>query len=272
MRYGIPYQASKNFVAKRIVDTLPPGECLVDLFAGGCAVTHAALLSGKWKRIIANDISEAPKIFKAAIDGEFSGYATVPDRYQFFAERDSDPVLALLYSFGNDSRSYLWGKSLEPVKVEASRMLSAPSMYERRMHYKKFLKELANYLQREGLERLERLQGLERLEGLQGLEGLERLQVCQMDYKELSIPSGAVVYADPPYRGTCQDCNVAKNSFDYAEFEDWLNEVPFAVYVSELTAPKGCVEIASWERASRLKAGGSNGKVTERLFLKEAKK
>jgi len=46
MRYGLPYKGSKNGIAKKIVDALPAGEVFVDLFAGGCAVTHAAMLSG----------------------------------------------------------------------------------------------------------------------------------------------------------------------------------------------------------------------------------
>ena len=54
MRYGVPYQGSKNKIAGWVIDNLPEDEILVDLFAGGCAVTHAALLSGKWNRIVAN--------------------------------------------------------------------------------------------------------------------------------------------------------------------------------------------------------------------------
>lgn len=55
-RYGLPYKGSKNSIAKWIVDNLPPTETFVDLFCGGCAVTHAALLSGKYKKFIINDI------------------------------------------------------------------------------------------------------------------------------------------------------------------------------------------------------------------------
>ena len=47
MRYGVPYQGSKNKICKWVIDNLPSGKVFVDLFAGGCAVTHAAMLSGK---------------------------------------------------------------------------------------------------------------------------------------------------------------------------------------------------------------------------------
>lgn len=80
-RYGIPYKGSKNSIARKIVSFLPSADVLIDICAGGCAITHAALeicegLAPKWERIIANDICEMPlKLFKGAIYGE---YADVP--------------------------------------------------------------------------------------------------------------------------------------------------------------------------------------------------
>lgn len=47
MRYGLPYKGSKNAIAEWITDVLPEGECLVDLFCGGGAVTHCAMLRDK---------------------------------------------------------------------------------------------------------------------------------------------------------------------------------------------------------------------------------
>ena len=43
MRYGIPYQGSKNSIAREIVRFLPAAGTLIDICAGGCAITHAAL-------------------------------------------------------------------------------------------------------------------------------------------------------------------------------------------------------------------------------------
>ena len=48
-KYGVPYKGSKSKLAEWIVDILPPENTLVDLFAGGCAVTHAAIVSDKWE-------------------------------------------------------------------------------------------------------------------------------------------------------------------------------------------------------------------------------
>ena len=46
--FGAPYMGSKNRMAKDIIELLPSGRRFVDLFAGGCAMTHAAILSGKY--------------------------------------------------------------------------------------------------------------------------------------------------------------------------------------------------------------------------------
>lgn len=70
--YGVPYMGSKNAIAETIVNALPPADTLVDLFAGGCAITHCAILSGKYKQVIANDIAPfGPRLFKDAVDGKF---------------------------------------------------------------------------------------------------------------------------------------------------------------------------------------------------------
>ena len=271
MRYGLPYSASKNTIAEWVIFNLPRGNRFVDLFAGGCAVTHCAMLSGKYKYFLANDIGEAPRIFKMAINGEFENYATIPTREEFDAEKENDYILALMNSFGNTKKGYLWNKKVESVKVEASRMLSAPSQYERRIHYKKFIKELDQYIKSgetlngiDRLESLERLQGLERLERLQGLE---RLEISNKDYRTVPLFADDVIYADPPYKNTSSACNEG-DKFDYEQFEEWLNKVEIPVYVSEYTCPKGCVELNFTERAGTMKSGADK-RTEEKLFVQE---
>lgn len=107
MKYGLPYMGSKSKIAEWVVKHLPASDMLIDLFAGGCAVTHAAMLSGKWNRFLANDILGTPQIFLDAINGEYAGFDHVPDRAQFHEEKDTDPAIAILYSFGNGRCTYL---------------------------------------------------------------------------------------------------------------------------------------------------------------------
>ena len=116
MRYGVPYQGSKNKIAGWVIDNLPEDEILVDLFAGGCAVTHAALLSGKWDRIVANDIGDAPELFCDAIDGKYADEKRWISREDFQNLKNTDPYVSLCWSFGNNRSNYLYGKEIEPWK------------------------------------------------------------------------------------------------------------------------------------------------------------
>ena len=265
--YGVPYKGSKSKIAKWIVDLLPPSHTLVDLFAGGCAVTHCAMLSGKWERFVVNDLTDAPTMFIDAIKGEYDDYCTIPDRDQFNHEKATAYALSVLNSCSNNGRNYLWSKKLEPVKVHASRMLAMPSMHERRMEYKKFIHALSDYI-REG-DAVRKLtgsaDGKDKAHGLQSLQSLQSLERLQMDYREVQIERGATVYADPPYRGTIPG---AYAEFDYREFDEWLASVDFPVYVSEYTCPDGCVEIARREK-NQTSAATVTKKVQERVFVQE---
>lgn len=116
MRYGVPYQGSKNKIAGWVIDNLPEDEILIDLFAGGCAVTHAAMLSGKWDRIVANDIGDAPELFVDAIDGKYADEKRWISREDFQDLKDTDPYVALCWSFGNNRTGYLYAQEIEPWK------------------------------------------------------------------------------------------------------------------------------------------------------------
>ena len=116
MRFGVPYQGSKNQIAKWVIDNLPEDEILVDLFAGGCAVTHAAMLSGKWNKVIANDIGDAPELFRDAIDGKYADEKRWISREDFQNLKDTDPYVSLCWSFGNNRSGYLYAQEVEPWK------------------------------------------------------------------------------------------------------------------------------------------------------------
>lgn len=278
-RYGTPYQGSKSRIAPWVVGHLPAAPVLVDLFAGGCAVTHAAMESGRWGKVIANDLGEGPDVFRRAVEGEFAHDTAVWTREEFLLHRDDDFAHALVHSFGNNARDYLWSPEMEAVKVPACRMLLADTWQERYRLYHRFMDALAVYVAAHGAvpgqgNRCKcELQGLQRLQRLQGLQGLQRLQglleVSRLDYREVAIPEGAAVYADPPYRGTDQRGYSQAGRFSHDEFEGWLGSVPFMVVVSEYTAPRGCVEVAARERQCSMAASGVSQKTTERLFVQE---
>jgi site-specific DNA-adenine methylase len=130
MNYGLPYKGSKNRIAKKILEVLPPAPVLYDVFAGGCAITHAALLSGKYSRVVANDInSMIPHAFETAITGGFSNEDRWISREDFQRLYKTDPYVAICFSFGNDLRWYCYARELEP--------------YKRALHYAIFWKDTA---------------------------------------------------------------------------------------------------------------------------------
>ena len=56
MTYGMPYTGSKNGIAETLISLLPPGKRFVDLFGGGGAMTHCAVLSGKYESVLYNEV------------------------------------------------------------------------------------------------------------------------------------------------------------------------------------------------------------------------
>ena len=117
MNYGLPYQGSKNRIAKRLVDALPSAPVLYDVFCGGCAVTHAAMLSGKYQHFVVNDRRGwLPAAFQKAIHGGYAHEDRWISREDFERLKDTDAYAAMCFSFGNDCRSYMYARGLEPYK------------------------------------------------------------------------------------------------------------------------------------------------------------
>lgn len=108
MTYGVPYMGSKNACAKQIAEILPQRRNFYDLFAGGCAVTHAAILSNKFRNFICNDLQGAGvQLFCDAIAGKYHDNKEWISREDFSKRKDTDPLVALCWSFGNNMRTYL---------------------------------------------------------------------------------------------------------------------------------------------------------------------
>lgn len=130
MNYGLPYKGSKNRIAKKILDVLPAAPVLYDVFCGGCAITHAAMLSGKYSRVVANDINGMiPHAFETAITGGFRNEDRWISRDDFQRLYKTDPYVAICFSFGNNLREYCYARELEP--------------YKRALHYAIFWKDIA---------------------------------------------------------------------------------------------------------------------------------
>ena len=379
-RLGVPYQGSKNKIAKQIVSFLPPASVFVDAFCGGCAITHGAILSRKFGRIVCNDIDDtAQTLFKNAINGVYHDETRWVSREDFKRLKDSDPYVSFCWSFGNERRSYLYAKELEPWKkaLHYARVFkdcsllremgiegdgSRNDVLRHKDEYKAkyiqwWLKQqqysiddleelkrrcqnqisvleedlrqyLLNGLQSSGMTQAEvqrrlgpqmsvryfgksqwkfpkmeyydqmrafmpafdkdyndvvglhalwqSLQSLESLESHQSLESLQRLERLQrlqsvtftsMSYDQLEIPDGAVVYCDPPYKGT--DCRGYVRGFNHSKFYDWIEETAkrCLVFISEYDMPRDRFECVLEIKKQNLFRSTANKQGVERLFI-----
>lgn len=136
MNYGICYQGSKNKLAERIIEVLPRAEHFYDLFAGGCAISHCALLSGKWKHIHISDINDSVILFRDALEGNLPDGSEWISREEFYLRKDTDPYIRLVWSFASNQRDYIYSREIEPYKKAVHEMIYAPTPNERRLKFK----------------------------------------------------------------------------------------------------------------------------------------
>lgn len=91
--------------------------------------------------------------------------------------------------------------------------------------------------------------------------------VCS-SYSDLSIPDGALVYCDPPYKNTTHYGGTPK--FDHDLFWEWAAQLSSRtnLFVSEAEAPEEWEDIFSVSLPNRMRHQKSSGTArTERLFV-----
>ena len=239
MNFGMPYQGSKNKLAKDIIEQMPPAEHFYDLFGGGGAITHCAVLSGKYKYVHYNEINPlVVKGFEMAINGEFNNENRWISREEFYQLKDTDPYVAICFSFGNNLVDYLYGKDVEPIK--------------KALHY-------ARVLNNQSLLDIE-LQRVESYERLKRLQSLESLNYC-----DVHIEPNSVIYCDIPYKNTKKYCH---NEFDYDKFYEWCKGKK-NLFVSEYSMPPEFIEVWSKKHKSFMSATKPVDSVEKLFTLKE---
>ena len=273
MNLGLPYKGSKNTIAVDLVKCMPRGKKLLDACCGGGAVLMAAAMSGRWEKVVGNDLNpatiallDAVLIHKGQIEYEHPPVCTRDDFANSLQRIENgdfsiqDCVNKYCASFGNDGKTYLYGKQIEEYKLAAEQMLTADTLDQRRKFYRKF-HALINTDDSEDKERLQSLERLQRLQSLERLERLERLDIFDIDYKEFDV-----VYFDIPYKGT----NKYDFEFHYDRFYDLFKslktDLKINAFLSEYDAPFTCV--AEFEKTQLMAASVGATKKTskERLF------
>ena len=273
MNLGLPYKGSKNTIAEDIVNRIPRGEKILDACCGGGAFLMAAAMSLRWDKVVGNDLNpatiallDAVLIHKGQIEYEHPPVCTRDDFANSLQRIENgdftiqDCVNKYCASFGNDGKTYLYGKQIEEYKLAAEQMLTADTLDQRRKFYRKF-HALINTDDSEDKERLQKLESMQRLQSLERLERLERLDIFDIDYKEFDV-----VYFDIPYNGT----NKYDFEFDYEKFYDLFKslktDLKINAFLSEYDAPFTCV--AEFEKTQLMAASVGATKKTskERLF------
>lgn len=273
---------SKNLIAERLVSQFPRAEYFVDLFAGGCAMTHAAFLSGKFNKFICNDLDfRGVELFKQAVSGKFKNENRWISRDDFYKLKDSDLYVRFCWSFGNNQKDYLYSKQKERQKralhyailfddwVEFYELF--PDIYDevaKEILFVKDVKKRYSIIRRcFASQKMQSLQSLQRLQSLQSLERLQRLQsieTSKLDYRQVAIPYDSVVYADPTYKGK-KSYSV---KFDSDLFFDWCRNQNFPIYISEYDAPKDFKAVFEINKTNCLCAT-KNFTNKEKIFLHE---
>lgn len=139
-RYGINYTGSKSKIAERIVEVLPRAKHLYDVFCGGGAITHCALLSGKWEVVHFSDITNSVELLRDCLEGNIPDGSEWISREDFFARKEREPYVRLLWSFGGNGVNYLYSKEIEPYKKAVHEMIFAETPNERRLKFREVCK------------------------------------------------------------------------------------------------------------------------------------
>ena len=132
MKYGITYQGSKNAIAEKIIEFLPSGRRFVDLFGGGAAISHCAVLSGKWQKVLYNEYNPLlVDLIKRAINGDFKNEKRWISREDFFRLKEKEGYIKYCWSFSCAGNCYLYSKEVEPWKkaLHYARVLGDTSLF-----------------------------------------------------------------------------------------------------------------------------------------------
>ena len=270
--YGVPYQGSENAIAEKIVSILPAAENFYDLFAGGCAITHRAIIDGRWNNYIVNDIDSVPNLFFDAVNGKYENEKRWISRDDFNSLKGKDLYVSICWSFGNNRKNYLYSNEVEPWKkaLHYARVLgdnsilrdfgiksdgSTKDIKKHHDEYKdKYIKwyianvQDNNFCGEKIKTDLSRLQHLERLKN---------------SYEEVEIKPNSVIYCDIPYENTkgysCGD-------FDFKKFYDWASNQKELVFISSYNiADERFEEAEAWSKM--IQFSQTNTKGCEKLYV-----
>ena len=283
MNYGLPYMGSKNKIAERVLSYLPKAENLYDLFCGGCAITHCAMVHNKYKNYIINDIKGImPQLFVDCLNGKYNDEKRWISRDEFFKLKDTDGYVHTCFSFGNKGQTYLYGEDKENIKkamhyalcfddfsllnefgIDACEILNIKDIRKKYLVLKKIMNKNIGRCDCEHIERLQRLKNIKRFD-LQNIEAKGNFINYNKSYDEIEIKPNSVIYCDIPYKNTG---TYNEDAFDYDKFYDWALKQTQPIFISEYDMPNDFVCIAERNKLSSMAPTSNSTKSVERIFV-----
>ena len=307
MNYGLPYMGSKSKIVKHIVPLFPSADNFVDLFAGGGAVTHYAMTTAKYKHFVFNDINPLmPKAFEMALNGEFENEKRWISREEFFRLRDTDPYVAICFSFGNNLSNYMYSEDIEPIKeayhyalffgdysiakermdIDFTPLEKCHTIKDKYAMLKRIVKTTTTTTH---LSVETRLQSMERqgrvcrvwkaskdavaisernANGNTKLPLSDVIEFYSTDYQDVPIPQNSVIYCDIPYKDTGTYQSHKKTEFDYERFYDWAYSQTQPIFISEYFMPEDRFRcIAEIKRTETFSPNNNQKSVAEKVFV-----
>lgn len=228
------YQGGKSRIANQLATVIErwgreSNQTFVSLFCGSCVVE--AKLAPHFDRVICNDKHEyLIEMLKGVQNGYELPEQITEEQYKYIkSHKDEDKILAGFVGFGCSFGGKFFGG------------------YARN-------KEQTNYA----------LQSKKSL--LKDMICLPNAEFTCLDYRDVDIPNGSIVYADPPYANTT---TYQGQKFDSEAFWEYMRQISKnnQVFISEQTAPDDfeCI----WEKpfTRTLDRNKDNQfKVVEKLF------
>lgn len=263
--YGIPYMGSKQKLVDKIVPFIlkrhPGVDSFYDLFGGGGSVSLYVVRKYPHLDVVYNERSKAISALMQHLKEGGDIPLDFVSRDEFEAGYKGDDwysgLLQCAWTFGNNQKSYLYGKPLEDFKRALAELVvtgqgdiefiekTADDLnkkeYGKTVTTKLFLnpKRYTTAYQRRivvakqipSVGALQHLTRLERLVQIENMPGIATLGISAgKSYDEVPIiGERPIIYCDPPYEGTAE---YREGDFNHKQFYDWCMAQTVPVYVS----------------------------------------
>jgi len=264
--YGIPYMGSKQKLVDKIVPFIlkrhPGVDSFYDLFGGGGSVSLYVVRKYPHLDVVYNERSKAISALMQHLKEGGDIPLDFVSRDEFEAGYKGDDwyagLLQCAWTFGNNQKTYLYGKPLEDFKRALAELVVTgkgdiewiertaddilKNVYGNDTKTKLFLntsKYKTPYQRRIVIARqipqmlgiLQFMPRLEMIKSISNIPGISSMGISSgKSYDEVPIiGERPIIYCDPPYEGTAE---YREGDFNHKQFYDWCMAQTVPVYIS----------------------------------------